>query len=742
MAVSSLQTFVAVNWFGYDYGDVLTNVANVLQNFIPDPRSYLQLTDESFFGLKNLELLAFARFVLYKTSGASIWKARYLIIHQVCLSVPSAHLYLELKRVHQQFEGFLTEEPRSRKGRLLKMQIGVELSQFFLWYTDVGSSKPLIDAVRDFSGLKICFTGALGKRTRFQTKDTAQLCFQIQRANKEVDAWPPADDAGEERKLLQHPNNVFLNDDTLLNQVKFTAGTDEVTHVSDVCPNNVKLDAEEELLLFAVACQIRRLSSFCADVNEELITLIEYLIGNCVVWCVRYESLLLRSLAEKQSVRRADRSVIQLNHLVDEVHQTSKYDTRQNLNFMYCVNMTPKWIVQKYLADVLFSTGCLKSALDVYSQVQAWKEMVSCYTKLDRGHRAEELIRKQIEVQGETAHLLCLLGDATYNTAHYEKSWQLSGERYFQSKTALGDFYFQRKDYKSAIPHYQATVKLNGLQISTWQRLGYAALFVEDYELAVRSYRRFVEFEPDVFEAWNNLAKAYIKLGRKTVAYSTLQEAIKCNYEEWRLWENYLIVSTDVGSFEEVIRSWHRLIEIKGKYEDDGIIEILVSTVMQNVKDIHGSPGSRLAGKLLSLFARIKGTPYSSPSLWLSYARLLLHQRKEASLILDAVRRCNRSISQSASWGKDQSGVIKGLRLLSESTGILSAVSTSLTSTPGAGLTPPDRESFAACKLMIESLMKTAIKEVSSWDQMKVDVKRIHELIHEVDQKLPGLPVK
>lgn len=744
MAVSALQVFVATNWFGCDHRDQLAKMSNLLLDLIPDPRSYLQLTDESFSGLHNLELLAFTKFVLYKTGGASIWKARYLIVHQVILSVPSANLYLELKRVHQQFEGFLTEETRTRKGRLLRMQIATELSQSFLWYTDVGSSKPLIDAVREFAGLRISFSGALGKRTRYQTKDTAQLCVRIERVSGEGDV-PPADSEGgslEDRKLPQHPSNVALDDDTLLNQVKFSGASDGVTGVSDISHGELNLAAEEELLLFAVACQIRRLSSFGSEENEELITLIEYLISTCDIWCVRYESLLLRSLIEKHNVRRSDRSMMQLNHLVDEVHQTEKFDVSQNLKFMFSVNMTPKWIVQKCLADVLFNLGCIKSALDVYSQVQAWKEMISCYHKLDRQDKAEELVRRQIDAQGETPFLLCLLGDATQEADHYEKSWQLSGERYFQSKTALGDHFFRRKDYHSAIPHYQASVKLNGLQITAWQKLGYSALSIQDYDLAVRAYRRFVEFEPDVFEAWNNLAKAYIKLDRKMTAYSTLQEAIKCNYEEWRLWENYLIVSTDVGSFDEVIRSWHRLIDIKGKFEDDGIIQILVSSVMQDIKDMNGNPGSRLSGKLLSLFARIKGTPYSSPALWLSYAQLLHHQKKEPAAILDAVRRCNRSISQSASWGKDASGVEEGLIMLKESTDILSAVASLPSAVSDVSLSPVDKESIAACRLMIESLMKTVMKGINQWDQTRVDVKQINELMHELGQKLSGLPVK
>lgn len=54
------------------------------------------------------------------------------------------------------------------------------------------------------------------------------------------------------------------------------------------------------------------------------------------------------------------------------------------------------------------------------------------------------------------------------------------------------------------------------------------------------------------FEAWNNLAKAYIKLGQKDRAWRALQEAVKCNYDNWKVWDNLMAVSTDCADFHEV----------------------------------------------------------------------------------------------------------------------------------------------------------------------------------------------
>jgi hypothetical protein len=41
-------------------------------------------------------------------------------------------------------------------------------------------------------------------------------------------------------------------------------------------------------------------------------------------------------------------------------------------------------------------------------------------------------------------------------------------------------------------------------------------------------------------------------LGEKARAWKVLQESIKCNFENWQVWDNLMVVSIDCAEYQEV----------------------------------------------------------------------------------------------------------------------------------------------------------------------------------------------
>ena len=72
--------------------------------------------------------------------------------------------------------------------------------------------------------------------------------------------------------------------------------------------------------------------------------------------------------------------------------------------------------------------------------------------------------------------------------------------------------------------------------------LGSAAFRSEKWEIAIKAFRTCTYLDPENHETWNNLAASYLKLNQKDKAHSVFTEALKVDYENWKIWENFLWV--------------------------------------------------------------------------------------------------------------------------------------------------------------------------------------------------------
>ncbi|XP_055693750.1 tetratricopeptide repeat protein 27 [Lutzomyia longipalpis] len=515
-----------------------------------------------------------------------VWRMRLLCLGQQVTDELSGSLYEAFQRVTE----MLIQNPdfphdSAEESALLHL----EIAQGYVIFRRVRKSREFLDKVKEKLQTELTIASLLGMRTRFQTKPLPQMMLKITMGSL------PLSTASESHGLCALPKLLQLDDDTRLEKIKFI--DEEAAKIGNL-PAIVQC-------LIAVELQWLQISQPKDNLaEEELQPYIETLLHqDCGPWSVRIAALLANIEVEAKNRRTVDRSLKQCEEIQKLTTSPAGEPNLRLLNF-FTSGMLPIWRVEMLLGNIMMSLGLVKSALDVFLRIQAWEEVIVCYNMLELRHKAEEMIRQELQKK-PTVKLYCLLGDATDDPAWYEKAWEFSGKRSGRAQRHWGTYFFARKDYASALPHLQQSLELNSLQESLWLRLGFAALELEQWSVAANAYQRYTHLEGNTFEAWNNMAKAYVKMGDKERAHRVLAEAIKCNFDVWQVWENFMVVSLDTGHFDDVLNAYGRLIELKKRHEDRQVLDIVTAAIEKHVPDQKGVDSHHLAEKAGKLLAQL-----------------------------------------------------------------------------------------------------------------------------------------
>ncbi|KAJ6164423.1 hypothetical protein N7470_003095 [Penicillium chermesinum] len=407
--------------------------------------------------------------------------------------------------------------------------------------------------VRNF---EFALTGKLGKRTKFQDRDISQLVVVAKSADEEAPAAVPSG-----------PKNLDLNDDTLLEAISFadkksTTVQDELPpSLQSVDPNEQpKLSPVDSAILLALASAITNTAPENGLTREETQPYATRVLeGGSSNWQIYTQALLVRSRVEGHRSRTVERSVLQLQALVDQViADTATDDTAaqqpssdpttflprpeksesapaaDRLQYIWLLNFSTRWSLEAELAKRWVELGGLRTALEIYERLQMWAEAALCYAATEREQKAKNIVRRQLyEAEGpdeddeneefkgperstlpaDAPRLFCILGDIDSDEKMYERAWEISGQRYARAQRSLARHYLALTppDLEKAEAAYRKSLHINRLNHSAWFALGCVQLELQRWSDAADSFSRTVQLDDTDGEAWSNLAAAMLR---------------------------------------------------------------------------------------------------------------------------------------------------------------------------------------------------------------------------------------
>ncbi|KAI4114643.1 MAG: hypothetical protein LQ345_004618 [Seirophora villosa] len=622
IATTSLDSFLQSNVTGppltWNSADVLfpkhfcKNVEQ-LRNIRGDLIENLSVDGEAVYKLiPNIELFCLAKCLLNNAalfgprSTARYSWARVTVNfwHQKLLSENAASLQESIYRDLDTLEHDFNSQDRNEKAQRLIQRATIHTQHGF----DQKAREDLARATTE-TGLEFKLTGRLGKRTKYQEKDLSQLVVLAKSADSVENGTVtesgvgPTSTAAHSDPLYNatfKPQDLDLNDDTLLNSIAFSKPLSEpsLSSEADISPALAALDPSNQpvlqpldsIILLAYASSITNTSPSDGLTREETLPYaLRVLQDGSSNWQIYTQALLVRSRIEGYKSRTIERSVLQLQALVDQViveTTSAKTDDQsdgetqdaapstffpkpkpsesasatERLRYLPQLASPTRWEIEAELASRWVSLGGLRTALEIYERLQMWAEVALCWAANDREDKARKIIRRQLYTSAATItnspnpssnpaidddddtntedltielaplpadapRLFCILGDLEKSPSAYHRAWEVSSQRYARAQRSLGKHHFTHGDLLSADEAYAKALKVNALNHSTWFSLGCVRLQLKNWPGAVDAFARAIQLEDQDAESWSNMAAALIQLDSDASSVNGVDES-------------------------------------------------------------------------------------------------------------------------------------------------------------------------------------------------------------------------
>lgn len=271
----------------------------------------------------------------------------------------------------------------------------------------------------------------------------------------------------------------------------------------------------------------------------------------------------------------AQRAVLQIQALVDQHEQkltitqstykaavTDSKGAEERLSNLHRIVYPPRWGIKKDLGERYAKMGILTSAAEIFETLHLWDEVVECYTHAGKKNKAEEVVRRELEIK-PTPRMYAALGDITDDEECYKRSWELSGGKYARAMAAMGRMSFDKGDFRRCYDCMVVATRVKPLSPSAWFLLGSVSMRLQEFKTALKAFSFVVQQVPDDCDAWANVAAVHIHNKNPESAYPALCESLRFRRQNWRVWINKLYCCMDLGKWDEAVQAVHTLLDFK-----------------------------------------------------------------------------------------------------------------------------------------------------------------------------------
>ncbi|GAB7359079.1 hypothetical protein MBLNU230_g5151t1 [Neophaeotheca triangularis] len=426
-------------------------------------------------------------------------------------------------------------------------------------------------------GFEFALTGLLGKRTKFQQKDISQLV---------VLARSKADNEGAENQITtsggentngasategaSRPEDLDLNDDTLLEKISFTkkgGSTTDYQEASSLPPAIAELDPENQpqlnpldsCILLALASSITNTQPEHGLTREETLPYATRVLeGGSSNWQVYTQALLVRSRIEGFRSRTVERGLLQLQALVDQLiadtstaetaelgaangsagstflpraKETESAPVNERLRFAFQLASPTRWALEAELAARWVSLGGLKSALDIYERLEMWAEAALCWAATEREDKAKRIVRRQL------FHATNGGPDTPEEDAGDDEEW-LGPERQ-PAPLDAPRLYCILGDLAQDTDMFEKAWEVSGQRYARAQRsLGRHYLTTRDFVKAAGGYSKSLTVDQLNESSWFALGCALLELAQFDRAVEAFTRCVQLVEDDAEAWSN------------------------------------------------------------------------------------------------------------------------------------------------------------------------------------------------------------